>query len=264
MHRNNRQTTHYTKTVNPKKARLRELNNALLENGAAIADGPRRKTWSIHDLKSIRPLTQSQRDMFSAYLGDYNICGYGSAGTGKTFIALYLALSDVLSDRTETDKIIIVRSIASVREPGHLPGTLEEKIAPHEAAYKSILHELIGKSSTYEDMKDAGMIQFVSTSFLRGLTWNNAIVVVDECQNMGFEEYNTIMTRVGKNTRVIAVGDTKQDDLIRNSRDVSGFSKAMKVMELMDEFSLINFLPQDIVRSGFCKSWILSCEEVSS
>jgi phosphate starvation-inducible PhoH-like protein len=264
MQRNNRQTTRPTKSINPKKARLRELNKALLENGTAIAEGPKRKTWSIHDVRTVRPITQAQRDMFSAYMGGYDICGYGCAGTGKSFVALYLALLDVLNPNTETKRIIIVKSIASVRDPGALPGTLEEKVAPHELPYQNLLHELVGKYSTYQDMKDAGVIEFHSSSFLRGVTWNDTVVVLDECQNMTFPEIDSVMTRVGKNSKVFVLGDIKQNDLINSRKEVSGFAEALKTGENMEEFSMVRFTVHDIVRSGFCKSWIMAVEELNS
>ena len=146
-----------------KNASVFELSQALLNNGRAWEQGPKRKTWSRHDLRTIRPLTAAQEDMFHAYINNYNICGYGTAGTGKTFLALYLALSEVFDDKSDINHIIIVRSTVATREVGHLPGTLAEKIAPHEAVYHDVFSELIGKSSTYEDMKAAGLVEFKST-----------------------------------------------------------------------------------------------------
>jgi phosphate starvation-inducible PhoH-like protein len=249
-----------TKAVTPNKAKLRELENALLNNGRAIDEGAKRKNWTIHDLKTIRPYTQAQHDMFSAFVNNYDVCGYGSAGTGKSFLALYLALADVLSEKTETDKIIIVRSIVSVRDPGALPGELNDKTAPHEAAYHGILQELVGKSSTYTDMKDAGLIEFHTTSFLRGITWKNAVIIFDEAQNATSEEFNGVMTRVGELSKVLVLGDIAQNDMINKRKETSGFVDALKVMDHMDEFSMVRFLPQDIVRSGFVKSWIMTKE----
>jgi phosphate starvation-inducible PhoH-like protein len=231
-----------------------------MNNGRAIEEGGKKKTWSIHDLKSIRPLTQAQHDMFTSWIDNSDICGYGSAGTGKSFLAMYLALSDVLNEKTETNKIIIVRSIVTTRDPGHLPGTLDEKVAPHEVAYQNICQELLGKASSYQDLKDAGIIEFHITSFLRGLTWNDAIIIVDESQNMNFEEFHSVMTRVGKESKVLVLGDIRQNDLIHSRKETSGFAEAMKVMDNMREFSMIRFLPQDIVRSDFCKSWIMAYE----
>ncbi len=266
MQRNNRsrnqEHSHHEKTVHPKKAHLKQLEEALMNNGRAMEEGAKKKSWSIHDLKSIRPLNQAQGDMYQAWVNDYDLCAYGSAGTGKSFLALYLALSDVLNEKTETEKIIIVRSIVSVRDPGHLPGELCEKVAPHEAPYQAIFHELMGKANTYENMKDAGVVEFVTTSFLRGLTWNNAIIVLDESQNMSDVEINSAMTRVGKNSKVMVLGDMKQNDFLHSKKETSGFAQSMRIMEKMSEFALIKFLPQDIVRSGFCKSWILASEEL--
>ncbi len=245
-----------------KNASVFELSQALLNNGRAWEEGPKRKSWSKHDLRTIRPLTAAQEDMFHAYINNYNICGYGTAGTGKTYLALYLALSEVFNEKSDIDHIIIVRSTVATREVGHLPGTLAEKIAPHEAPYHDILSDLIGRSSTYEDMKAAGLIEFKSTSFIRGSTWNNAIIIVDEAQNTNFEELSSVITRVGQNSKIMILGDIKQNDLIHSRKETSGLAKALRAMELMPEFSLVRFLPEDIVRSEFVKSWIMACEQI--
>lgn len=246
-----------------KNASVFELSQALLNNGKAWEEGPKRKTWTKHDLRTIRPLTAAQEDMFHAYINNYNICGYGTAGTGKTFLAIYLALNEIFNDQSEIDHMIIVRSIVSTRDPGHLPGTLGEKVAPHESAYYDIFHDLIGKASTYSDMKDAGLVQFKTTSFIRGSTWNNAIIIIDESQNMNFEEFSSVMTRVGENSKVIMLGDIKQNDLLHSRKETSGMAQALKVIEHMPEFSMVRFTPHDIVRSEFVKSWIMACEEVA-
>lgn len=248
---------------NNKQANVFELTNALINNTKAWEEGPKRKTWSKHDLRTIRPLTVAQEDMFHAYINNYNICGYGTAGTGKTFLALYLALTEVFDEKSDVDHIIIVRSTVPTREIGHLPGTVGEKLAPYEEPYHDMLHELIGRASTYEDMKAAKLIEFKSTSFIRGSTWNNAVIIVDESQNMNFEEFSSVMTRVGESSKVMILGDTKQSDLTYSRKETSGFVNALKALELMPEFSLIRFMPQDIVRSPFVKSWILACEAIA-
>lgn len=240
--------------------RLGRLEEALLSNGRAMEEGHKKKSWSIHDIKSIKPLTITQEDMFRTWFDGNHVCAFGSAGTGKTFIALYLALNEVL--QKYQNQIIIVRSAVPTREIGHLPGTLEEKIALYERPYSDMLWELIGRSSTYQDMKDAKVVEFMSTSFIRGLTWDNAIVIIDEFQNMTMEEIDSVITRIGKNTRVILCGDIKhQCDLRRG--ETTGAQNVINVLEHMNNFELIHFTKEDVVRSEFVKSWIMAREHLN-
>lgn len=243
-----------------RQADFEYLEMALRLNGQAAEEGPKRKNWSMHDLKTIKPLTPAQEEMFHAWFNGGHICAHGSAGTGKTFLAFYLALSEVLT--RHQNRIILVRSAVPTREVGFLPGDLAEKMALYELPYHDILWELVGRSSTYQDMKDAGMIEFHSTSFLRGLTWDNAVVIVDETENLTFHEIDNVMTRLGENTRIIFTGDTKQTDLDGSKRSGSeGLSAAMKAFYNMDDFSCVEFSVHDIVRSDIVKSWIMACEE---
>lgn len=245
-----------------KRTNVFELSQALVNNCKAWETEPTRKTWSKHDLKTIRPLTRAQEEMFHAYINNYNICGYGSAGVGKTLISIYLALLDVFDEKTPTDHIIIVRSTVPTREIGHLPGTIAEKLSPYETPYHDAFEFLIGRSSTYNDMKAAGLVKFMSTSFVRGSTWDNAVVIIDECQSMTWHEINSVVSRLGENSKLFMIGDTKQNDLIYKKNDVSGFVEAIKVCELMPEFAMVRFLSSDIVRSKFVKSWITASESV--
>lgn len=250
------------KRAKRKQAELIDITEALALNGRAQQEGPKRKTWSGHDIKTIKPLTQTQEDMFRAWFEGMNVCAHGSAGTGKTFLALYLALTSVL-DRREQNRIIIVRSAVTTREIGFLPGTLEEKIALYELPYQDIMWDLIGRKSTYDDMKAAGVVEFMTTSFVRGLTWDNAVVVVDEGQNMTFHEINSIMTRIGHNTRIIFTGDMKQTDLeMKRNSPGCGMSDYIKAIAHMKEFETVQFGPHDIVRSDLVKSWILALEQL--
>jgi len=245
-----------------RKNEIENLSMALVKNGEAILTGPKRKHWSTQDIKTIKPLTPTQEDTFHAWQNYEHICLHGSAGTGKTFLALYLAMKEVLAKRQQ--KTIIVRSAVPTREVGFLPGTLEEKMAQYEHPYHDIMYELIGRSSTYQDMKDSGLIEFMSTSFIRGLTWDNAIIIVEEGENMTFHEIDSIMTRVGQNSRVIFTGDSKQTDLDGSKRmGTSGMDDALDIFDGISDFSCIEFTRNDIVRSKFVKSWIIASEDVA-
>ena len=250
------------KRQNGKRNALENANLALVQNGKAMEEGRKIKNWTTHDLKSIRPMTDAQEDVFHSWYNKEHICLHGSAGTGKTFLGLYLALNEVL--QKNQNKIIIVRSAVATREVGFLPGTLEEKVAQYEVPYQDILHDLVGKHSTYNDMKDAHIIEFMTTSFIRGLTWDNAVIVVDEGENMTFHEINSIMTRLGKNSRIIFAGDILQTDLDGKKHGISGMADALKVFDCMDDFACVEFTQDDIVRSDFVRDWIIASEVVIS
>lgn len=251
------------KRSNSKATELEHLSLALTLNGKAMEEGPRRKHWTGHDIKTIKPLTSTQEEMFHAWFNGFNLCAHGSAGTGKTFLALYLALQAVL-ERHEQNRIIIVRSAVATRDIGFLPGTLEEKTALYELPYHDIMWELVGKASTYQDMKDVGVIEFMTTSFVRGLTWDNAVVVVDEGQNMTFHEIDSIMTRLGQNSRIIVTGDVRQTDLEGKKNGSScGMGHFLNVVKNMKEFSSVQFTVNDIVRSDLVKSWIMASEAMA-
>lgn len=246
---------------NSRQAELKSLSMALTLNGAAqIENNNRKKSWNIRDLKNIKPLTPAQEDLFHAWHNNKHTCAHGSAGSGKTFLALYLALSEILTN--QQNRIIIVRSAVPTRDVGFLPGTLDEKVAQYETPYHNILYELIGRPSTYSDMKEQGLIEFMTTSFIRGLTWDNAIVIVDEGENMTFHEIDSIMTRIGTNSRIIFAGDLKQTDLDGKKGNVTGMSDAIRVFSEMKDFECVQFNKHDIVRSDFVKSWITASETV--
>lgn len=244
-----------------RKDDIKFLEDALSHNGSAKKDGPKRKIWSIHDLKTIKPLTPHQDELFHAFYNHDHICAIGTAGTGKTFLGFFLALNEVLDPRAPQNKIIVVRSVVPTRDVGFLPGDLHEKVSVYESPYKDICAELIGRASTYDDMKEAGLITFMPTSFVRGLTWDNAIVIVDECQNMTFHEINSIVTRLGQSSRIIFTGDTTQTDL----RPVEcGMERFLKVVKNIDSFAKVEFNRHDIVRSDVVRSWIIATEQVAA
>jgi phosphate starvation-inducible protein PhoH and related proteins len=214
-------------------------------------------------MKQIKPLTPAQSELFDSYKQGYNLAAIGTAGTGKTMCATYLALQDVL-EKGEYERIVIIRSAVQTREQGFVPGTLPQKEAIFEAPYVDIVNDLFGRGDAYQILKQKGMIRFTTSSNIRGLTFDNAVIIVDECQNMTYEEIRTIMTRVGELSRIMFCGDTKQDDL-RNSKnrlDRSGLANFIKVIKEINEFDTIEFTVDDIVRSGIVKSFIIAEEKV--
>jgi len=240
------------------------LNQMNINNTKAMEEGPIKKKWTHHDLKVINALTPTQEDMFHAFYNGNHVCAQGTAGTGKTFLAMFLAFQEILDKRCKADHIIIVRSNVSTREMGHLPGTPEEKMDVFENPYRDICQELFGRAGTYDNMKRAGLIQFMSTSFVRGLTWHNAIVIVEEGQNLNFHEINSVMTRIGQNTRVMFTGDVPQADLAHSGRDQSGMRHFLEVIRDINNFVNIQFTRHDIVRGDFVKAWIIASEDLNA
>lgn len=246
------------------KQQLILLEQLNADQAHAVREGPIKKRWTTHDIKSVKALTNNQQLMFDEWRKDHNICAGGSAGTGKTFLALYLAFQEVLSKETPLDKVIIVRSNVSTRDMGFLPGTTEEKMMAYEVPYHDICEELFGRTSTYNNMKDAKLIQFIPTSFIRGRTWNDAVIIVEEISNMNFHEIDSVMTRVGQNSRVICTGDIPQADLPHVGKDKSGMEKMLQVIKDMEDFKTIKFTHDDIVRGPFVKQWIIASEDIAA
>lgn len=211
------------------------------------------------DLLEFEPITGNQKKAFELWDDDENLILAGSAGTGKTFIAMYLALERMLERSTPFDKVIVVRSIVSVREVGYLPGKLEEKTAVFEAPYKAICEELFEDKSAYNKLSNNHQIQFETTSFIRGRTFDRAIIIVDEMQNLNFHELDSVMTRVGENCNIIFCGDYLQSDFERE-QDRLGISKFLNIIERMKNFSTIQFGWDDIVRSGVVRDYIMTKE----
>lgn len=213
----------------------------------------------IDDLKTFDPLTDHQKQFFDAYKrGDYFIALHGVAGTGKTFIALYKALEEVLDKSNPFNKIIIVRSAVQSREIGHLPGDASEKMEIYEQPYRQICETLFGRRDAYQRLDEQGHISFISTSFIRGMTWDDAIIIVDECQNLTWEEIHTCMTRVGYRSKIIWCGDYRQTDLNKKKNDLSGLNKFLDIASLMSSHTRIEFTVDDIVRSSLVKDWIVA------
>ena len=214
-------------------------------------------------MRQIKPLTPTQSDLFDSYKDGYNIAAIGTAGTGKTMCALYLALNDVLN-KGGYDRVIVIRSAVQTREQGFMPGSQAQKEAVFETPYTDIVNDLFGRGDAYQILKSKQMIKFMSSSFVRGLTFDNAIIIVDECQSMTYHELDSIITRVGESSKIIFCGDTKQDDLkqSKNRNDVSGLVDFIKVLQDIRSFDVIQFGIEDIVRSGLVKEYILAKERL--
>ena len=214
------------------------------------------------ELKSFEPLTENQSKFFEAYKrGDYFTMLCGSAGTGKSFIACYKAMEEVLDKTSSFHRVVIVRSAVQSRDLGFTPGSVEEKMSLYEQPYMQIYHTLFGRRDAYEALKECGRIEFISTSFIRGMSFDDAIIIVDECQNMTFEELSTIMTRVGYRSKIIFCGDYKQTDLYRNNKDKSGMKKFHEIAKMMPSFTNIEFTTDDIVRSSLVKDFLIAVEK---
>ena len=232
-------------------------------NGMSAKQMKRRKPINSDMLVDIEPLTPAQEKVFSEWESDKNLFMYGAAGTGKTFIALYLALREVLKEDTPYDKVYVVRSLVSTREIGFLPGDHEDKSSLYQIPYKNMvkfMFEMPDDNSfemLYGNLKTQETISFWSTSFIRGTTLDRAIVIVDECQNLNFHELDSIITRVGEDTKIIFAGDVQQTDLVK-ANEKNGILDFMSILRLMDEFGMTEFGVEDIVRSGLIKSYLIS------
>tara|TARA_R100000988_G_scaffold93500_1_gene57870 strand:- start:52 stop:810 length:759 start_codon:yes stop_codon:yes gene_type:complete len=206
-------------------------------------------------LKAIQPKTRNQAKVWNEYKRGQNILCHGVAGTGKTFLSVHLALQDILEQKQ--DQLTIIRSVVPTRDMGFLPGNQAQKSKVYEGPYYSICNEIFGRGDAYELLKLKGMIKFTSTSFIRGHTIENNVVLVDECQNMTFHELDTIITRLGRNCKIIFCGDFRQSDL-QKEEDKNGLRKFMSVIKQMKGMSGIEFDQDDIVRSAFVKEYIIS------
>lgn len=212
-------------------------------------------------ITDIQPKTHNQNLAFDYFYEGYNLLLHGVAGTGKTFVALGLALQELFNGDGATQKVVVVRSVVPTREIGFLPGKESEKVQVYEAPYKSICTELFGRGDAWELLKQKGMVEFVSTSHIRGTTMDNTMVVVDECQNMNFHELDTIITRIGDNSSIIFSGDYRQSDLDK-PWDQSGLTKFMTILNKIDSFKTVDFQFEDIVRSGLVRDYIIAKEQM--
>ena len=211
------------------------------------------------ELRHIQPLTVNQEKVFDAYYAGANLMLHGYAGTGKTFLSTYLALKEVLENDIYK-KVVIIRSVVPSRDMGFLPGTEKQKAEVYEQPYQEICDDLFGRGDGYDILKNKFLINFATTSYLRGITFRNAIIIVDESQNMNYHELDTVITRIGDNCRVIFCGDFRQSDLLKQER--TGLIDFMKIIDKMGCFDKIEFGVHDIVRSALVKNYIVSKMEL--
>jgi phosphate starvation-inducible protein PhoH len=208
-------------------------------------------------IKPISPLTDNQRLVFEHFQRDKNILLHGVAGTGKSFLSLYLSLKQVLEGKSQYERVVIVRSVVPTRDMGFLPGNNKEKSRVYEAPYTAICTELFGRGDAYANLNSKGFLEFISTSFVRGTTFNDAIIIADEIQNMDLGELDSVITRVGKNCKVIMCGDFRQSDF-RRENERSGILKFMSIVKAMRSFEFVDFNENDIVRSALVKDYIIT------
>ena len=227
----------------------------------------RKKPINTDMMRDIEPLTDNQKALFEAYAKDQNLVAYGVAGTGKTFITLYNALKDVLNPDTPYEKVYIVRSLVATREIGFLPGDHEDKSSLYQIPYKHMVKYMFEMPTEadfemlYGNLKAQDTIDFWSTSFIRGTTFDKTIVIVDEFQNLNFHELDSIMTRVGAQSKIMFCGDATQSDLIKTN-ERNGIIDFMQILRIMSSLDVIEFGVEDIVRSGLVKEYILAKLEI--
>ena len=244
-------------------ATRKRKNESPIGIGMTAKQMRRKKPINNDMLIDIDPLTENQKRLFDSYSQGKHLVAYGCAGTGKTFITLYNALMDVLDERTPYEKVYLVRSLVATREIGFLPGTHDDKADIYQIPYKNMVKYMFQMPSDakfemlYGNLKSQETIKFWSTSFLRGTTLDNAIIIVDEFQNLNFHELDSIITRVGENSKICFCGDATQSDL-QKTNERNGIIDFMKVLRSMPSIDIIEFGVDDIVRSGFVKEYIIA------
>jgi phosphate starvation-inducible protein PhoH len=213
----------------------------------------------LEHLKTFSALTENQAKFFDAYdRGDYFISLHGVAGSGKTFTAFYKAITEVLRKDTPFERIVVVRSAVPSREIGHLPGSITEKLEIYSQPYVQICQTLFGRKDAWARLEEQGVVEFISTSYIRGMSFDDSIIIVDELQNCTFEELDGVITRCGHRSKIIFVGDYRQTDLNKKRNDMSGIFKFFDIAESMTAFTKIEFTPDDIVRSSLVKDYIIA------
>jgi len=236
--------------------------------GLTVKQMKRKKPINADMLRDIEALTPNQQKLFDAYASNNNLVAYGCAGTGKTFITLCNALKDVLDQETPYEKIYIVRSLVATREIGFLPGDHEDKSTLYQIPYKHMVKYMFEMPTEadfemlYGNLKAQDTIDFWSTSFIRGTTFDKTIVIVDEFQNLNYHELDSIMTRVGEQSKIMFCGDATQSDLVKQN-EKNGIIDFMRILRLMPSVDVIEFGVEDIVRSGLVKEYILAKMELN-
>ena len=221
------------------------------------------KELNLNSMVTIKPITDTQKLVFETWKKGQNQFLFGAAGTGKTFISLYLALKDIFDLKTKFEKVVLVRSLIPTRDIGFLPGDEEDKSALDQVPYQNMVQFMFEMpneqafNSLYDKLKGQGSLYFLSTSFLRGLTFDNSIIIVDECQNLNFHELDTIITRVGQDSKIVFCGDFDQSDLVKHN-EKNGLHDFLRILEEMEEFNCSEFSIGDIVRSGFVRSYLIN------
>ena len=242
------------------QARLTKREKRIARQNGDAQEGLTFKTQNFN-LKHVNPLTENQRIAFDAFDDGKHLMLHGMAGTGKTFIALSKTIDALMSNKGVQNKIYIVRSVVPTRDMGFLPGNQKEKMKVYEAPYYAICTELFNRSDAYEILKQKNAIEFISTSFIRGITMNNCYVIVDEVNNMTFHELDSVITRIGKGCRVLFCGDFRQSDLTKE-QERNGLKDFMKVIGKLNDFVHVDFLEQDIVRSKLVKEYIIARQKL--
>ena len=228
-----------------------------------MTSSKKNKEINHSNLVTIKSITDNQKLVFDSWKKGKNQFLFGAAGTGKTFISLYLALQSVMDLKKPYDKVVLVRSLIPTRQIGFLPGDEEDKAALYQVPYQNMVQFMFEMqneqqfNNLYDKLKGQGTLYFLSTSFLRGLTFDNAVIIVDECQNMNFHELDTIITRVGQDSRIIFCGDFDQTDLVKQN-ERNGLHDFLRILEEMEEFHCLEFTIGDIVRSGFVRNYLIN------
>jgi phosphate starvation-inducible protein PhoH len=223
----------------------------------------RKKPLNLDCMRVIEPLTENQEKLFNSYDEEKNLVAYGCAGTGKSFAVLYKALKEVLNENTPYEKVYICRSIVATREPGALPGDLGEKTGVFEIPYKNMVKYMFEMPDDptfemlYSNLKHQNTIEFLTTSFIRGVTLDRCIIIVDEFQNANFHELCSVITRVGVDTKIMFCGDATQSDFIKTS-EKNGIIDFMRIIQTMPSFDIVEFGIEDVVRSGLCKEFLIA------
>ena len=221
------------------------------------------KEINHNNLATVKPITDNQKVVFDTWKKGKNQFLFGSAGTGKTFISLYLALNDIFNLKNPFERVVIVRSLIPTREIGFLPGDEEDKAALYQVPYQNMVQFMFEMpneqqfNTLYDRLKGQSSMFFLSTSFLRGLTFDNSIIIVDECQNLNYHELDTIITRVGQDSKIIFCGDFDQTDLVKQN-ERNGLHDFLRILEEMEEFNCTEFTIGDIVRSGFVRNYLIN------